>query len=192
MSADPGATALIERYRILPELQVPAPVRIVCNGVAKDLARLLDVAQPAIGWIERAGAGPEAADDRFVDLQIDINVSAAITPDEPDVLWVVYREGELEQTVRCVAHEMGHVAELAGRAPDSDDPEALPLRLANAVGSTYAAGVDWMQRLLDSDVYFLALADGRLAEPVGGGWRRQEYWERLARTHAPYGYRPSG
>ena len=185
---------MIERYRVLPEGLVPAPVRIVCNGVAKDLARLLDVTQPSIEWIERAGAGagagpgagPGAGDDRFVELELDINVSAAIAPDEPDVLWVVYLEGELQQTVRFVAHEIAHIAGLLGRAPDGDDPEALPLRLANAVESTYAAGVDWVRRLLDSDVYFLALSDGRLAQAMEGGWQREEYWERLERTHASY------
>ncbi len=180
---------MIERYRILPDEQVPGPVRIVCDGVARDLSRLLDVTQPSIAWIERAHAGPEAEDDRFVELQLDISVPAAISPDEPDALWVIYLESELEQMVRFVAHEMGHIAELVGRAPDGDDPEALPLRLANAVGTTYAAGIDWVQRLLDSDIYFLALADGRLAKPVDGGWRREEYWERLARTHALFGYR---
>ena len=164
-------------------------MRIVCSGVAKDLGRLLDVTQPSVTWIGHTGAGPEAEDDRFVELQLDISVPAAIAPDAPDVLWVIYREGELEQMVRSVAHEMAHIAELSGRAPEGDDPEALPLRLANAVGSTYAAGVDWVQRLLDSDVYFLALADGRLAQPVEGGWRREEYWERLAHTHASSGYR---
>ena len=90
-------------------------MRIVCNGVAKDLARLLDVAQPSITWIGGAGPGPE--DDRFVELQLDISVPAAIGPDEPDVLWAVYREGEIEQMVRSVAHELAHIAALSGRAP---------------------------------------------------------------------------
>ena len=130
----------VECYIAIPDELVRPAARHACRSVAGCLAAIFDLPHPMLVYVERAPAGEDAGDANLTGVDFDVNVAAAITPSAPNTIWL--QVGEERQLVRAVAHEIGHIAELLGYVAEGVDVEHLPQLLANAVGTTYAAGLE--------------------------------------------------
>ena len=158
----------------------------ICDSLVGCLTAIFDLPFPLVIFIEGVASFEEADDTHISESELDVNVRAAITVAAPNTIWIV--PSDEDSVVRAVAHEVGHIAELLGYVPERDDIEEFPQLLANAVATTYSTGLGWIDRLLGSNFYFRALAEGPSRPSFPAGWARAGYWRRLARTRGAYGY----
>lgn len=181
---------MAQHYIAVDDDLVSARARYVSHSVASYLAAMLDLPRPAIVFLEPAFSSEGRGDVHIEENELDVNVPAGIVRRAPNTIWLA--PAREEQIVRSVAHEIGHIAELLGYVAERSDVEEFPRLLANAVSTTYGAGVGWVDRLLNSHFYFHALADGPPSTASGRTWNRAEYWHRLERTRGGFGYLGAG